>query len=65
MRILRRLLRRIVEAFIAGETTAGIARLDAMEIGLPSRLLSCLAAFSPIRLIEASRSADFYISAER
>ena len=47
MRIRRRLLGRLVEAFIAGVRTAGIARLDAMEIGLPARLLACLAAFSP------------------
>ena len=47
MRIRRRLLGRLVEAFIAGQRTAGIARLDAMEIGLPARLLACLAAFSP------------------
>jgi hypothetical protein len=65
VRIRRRLLGRLVEAFIVGVSTAGIARLDAMEIGLPARLLAGLAAFSPIRLIEASRSADFYISAER
>src|ERR1700722_5506708 len=38
---------RLVEAFITGERTAGIARLDAMEIDLSARLLACLAAFSP------------------
>ena len=47
MRIRRRLLGRLVEAFIAGESTAGIARLDAMEIVLPARRLACPAAFSP------------------
>jgi hypothetical protein len=34
VRIRRRLLGRLVEAFIAGERTAGIARLDAVEIRL-------------------------------
>ena len=47
MKIRRRLLGRLVEAFIAGVRTAGIARLDAMEIGLPARLLAGLEAFSP------------------
>jgi hypothetical protein len=47
VKIRRRLLGRLVEAFIAGVRTAGIARLDATEIGLPARLLDCLAALSP------------------
>jgi hypothetical protein len=39
--------RRLVEAFIAGERTAGIARLDAMEVASPTRSAACLAAFAP------------------
>jgi hypothetical protein len=65
---------RLVEAFIAGERTAGIARLDAMEIGSPARLVACLAASSPnspyrgeqvARLLHLRRKigSDFHASA--
>jgi hypothetical protein len=49
--------RRLVEAFIAGETTTGIARLDAMEYGLAYPLCGLLGGLRStfVRFLETGR----------